>query len=155
VAKWLIVLALACAAGAAGCGGSSRLTKQQFITRADAICTNTQTQLAKLVFPTGNPSTASPAQLKQVASVLDQALALQKQQIADLKKLKPPKDFAGSFSDSLDELSEGMEHATDAADAARNGDGAAVSTSLAAAQSKATEANERAKVYGLKVCGSG
>ncbi len=65
---------------AAGCG-DDRLTKEEYIAQADAICKEGNEKMLALAVPTG---------LEEVAELAGQAIEIQEQAVADLRALKPP-----------------------------------------------------------------
>jgi hypothetical protein len=148
-----VVLALAAAAGCGGGGGGERLSKSDFITKADAICTAAHAKEQAIDFPSVDPQSATNDQLNQLADAIDKATDVDRNEISDLRDLRPPEDFDQGFGESMNELSEGLDHADKAAAAARKGDKENVTKELAAVEAKANEANDRARSYGLKVCG--
>jgi len=152
----LVGLGVALAAAAAGCGGGAggdRLTKADFIAKADAICSTAHDREQAINFPSVDPQSATDDQLNQLGTALDKAVEVDRTEIDDLRKLNPPEDFADGFDESMNELSEGLDHAEKAADAARDGKKEQIAKELAAVEAKANEANQRATAYGLKVCG--
>jgi hypothetical protein len=165
VTKWLMGTGLVLAVAAAGCGnggtgaggtgggGEERLTKAAFISQADAICATAHTKEQAIDFPSVDPQSATDDQMNQLAEALDKAVDVDRQEIDDLRKLNAPADFADGFDESMNELSEGLDHAEKAADAARDGKKEEITKELAAVEAKANEANDRAKAYGLKICG--
>src|SRR6478672_4995232 len=154
VTKWLAglsavgVLALL----AAGCGGSggggSALSKADFVSQADAICTQAHVDEAKIDFPTVDPTTASDSDLEKFGDAIEQATEVDRKEVEDLRKLTPPEDFQDNFSEAMVELSEGLDHAEEAAAEANKHDAAGMKRELDATQAKANEANAKAKAYG-------
>jgi hypothetical protein len=81
------VLLLATCAVLAGCGssGEKRLSKEEYAHRADAICARFNRQQPSLP----NLQNVTVKQVEQLAS---QTIPLLDRTIADLKRLRPPKD---------------------------------------------------------------
>ena len=75
----LVALGLLAACG----GGSTRLSKQEFAKRADALCAKYTSDLKKL---------GQPQSFPELAAFTDKAVPLAQRLIDDTKKLKPPQD---------------------------------------------------------------
>ena len=75
----LVALGLLAACG----GGSTRLSKQEFAKRADALCAKYASDLKKL---------GQPQSFSELAAFTDKAVPLAQRLIDDTKKLKPPQD---------------------------------------------------------------
>jgi hypothetical protein len=141
-----IVLALG-AAGCLGGGGSSSakpaLTRAQYISAASAICRHYQGQIATL-----KPST----NLALLADQGARAVALERAELKQLRKLEPPSADAVAIGRLLDSV----ESATLAGDAvvaaARSHNTAAVAAAAAALRTRLVESNRLAKPYGLDIC---
>jgi hypothetical protein len=143
-----IVLAL----GAAGClgggGGPSSsataaLTRAQYVSAAGAICRRYQAQIATLK-PTTN--------LAKLADQGARAVALERAELKQLRRLEPPSADAVTIGRLLDSV----ESATVAGDAlvaaARSHNTAAVAAAAASLRGRLAEANRLAKPYGLDIC---
>jgi hypothetical protein len=149
----LTCIALA-AAVLAGCGGYSaspagnggRLTKVEWVSAADDICSRSKAEIADL--PT--PESASTLVIQ-----LDSLIRIFSREVADLKTLTPqPAEQAGA--DAVVKaaglqitLAKGLK------EVARTGDTAAIQAYTVANQPRVREAQRVAGAYGLKVCGSG
>jgi hypothetical protein len=149
----LICIALAVAL-LAGCGGYSaspagnggRLTKVEWVSAADDICSRSKAEIADL--PT--PESASALVIQ-----LDSLIRIFSREVADLKTLTPqPAEQAGA--DAVVKaaglqitLAKGLK------EVARTGDTAAIQAYTVANQPRVREAQRVAGAYGLKVCGSG
>ena len=72
----------------------SRLSKADFISQADAICTTAHTKEQAIDFPSVDPHDGDrrPAE-RQLADAIEQATEVDREEIDDLRKLKPPEDF--------------------------------------------------------------
>lgn len=133
----------------AGCGGSDDkgLSKADYVTQADAICTKAAAQLDKdsqaAVQALG---TDSPTDEQLATIAKDVAVPNLEKQLGDLKALDAPKDD----KDTLDALYTDLDGAiakvkADPTTLINSGD--------ASATSPFASANEKAKAYGLKSCG--
>ena len=80
---------------------------------------------------------------------------MDRNEVGDLRNLEPPADYEKTFAAALDEFSAGLDHGEKAAAAARGGDVPSLRRELAVLQTKANQANAKARAYGLKVCGAG
>jgi hypothetical protein len=65
----------------AGCGGGKSLSKEEYASRADAVCAKYNEQIKAL---------KDPSNLSELADVADKTLPILDNAINDLKKLKPP-----------------------------------------------------------------
>jgi hypothetical protein len=154
LSKRLIVLAgiVAMAAGVAGCGSSddssdtTALTKQQFITQADAICKkgNTEIDAGFESFAEENdiPKNKEPSKAEGkeiVETVIVPSLDTQSEEIRALGVPSGDEDEISAMLDSLDESIEEAEEDPEALFTAKSDPFA--------------EPNELAQDYGLRVCG--
>src|SRR5690242_4702058 len=87
-------LAFALAALAAGCGGSSRLSKAEYVKRADAICAKYNAKIRALGRPTA---------ISGLPAYVDKALPLARKGDDELRALKPPKDEEQTAKEWLDQ----------------------------------------------------
>ena len=128
----------------AGCGGSSYkgLSKADFITQADAICKKFDDQV--------NAATQgidpSADQQKAVDVLQNQLLPAEREQVKELRKLKPPKEDRDTIKKMLDAVDDGV----DQADKDLKSDPSKV---FADDYDPFKSANEQAQAYGLKECG--
>lgn len=133
--------AVLCAAGLiAGCGGSARLSKAEFLKKGNAICAkgNAEIQAAGRKQFTKPPT---PAQL--VPFVKTTVIPSVQRQIDQVRKLKPPKSDEATVKDILDSAQAALDKAkANPLLLATNGPG------------PFAEANRKAKAYGLTTCGS-
>ncbi len=77
------LVAIFLATGCGGGGGGKPLTRDEYATKADAICAK-YTQQTKAL--------ANPSNLSDLANVADKTLPILDHAISDLRKLKPPAD---------------------------------------------------------------
>jgi hypothetical protein len=139
-------LALAAVAvGLAGCGSS--YTKQDFVARANGICTDTLGQ-TRAIAPAGAPQSN-----RALAAYLRQVLPILQQEATQLRALRRP---SGSDADkaSLDRYFSALDGQVAATkrlrDAAARNDGDGVSA--AESDLQASQAASLAARYGLKSC---
>jgi hypothetical protein len=128
--------------GATGAGGGEPLSKDEFLSQANAVCetgTKAIDQAADQVFTGRNPT---DAQLQRFA---DLAVPAVQAQIDGIKALTPPE----GDQDEVEAILDAAQKANDEVDA---------NPSLLAAGNEGedpyAEANERAADYGLTECGS-
>jgi hypothetical protein len=85
---------LAVALALAGCGSSS-LSTSQLRTRARRICAGARRRADRI------PTPSSPA---QTSAYLEHGLAALRPELAALRRLRAPSDFAGEYREGLDAL---------------------------------------------------
>jgi hypothetical protein len=114
---------------AAACGGdgSSRLSKSDFRSKADAICRKYEGQIAKATANVGGGA-------NQIAETIDKALPLIRKGQGELRDLKPPEDLAGTYNRWLDQGDDQVSQAEKLRDAARANDAKAFRSALAQLQ---------------------
>jgi hypothetical protein len=141
VRRLLVVLALV--ALLAGCGGSTRLSRQEFAKRADALCTKYASDLKKLGQPTSFP---------ELATFTDKAVPLAQRLIDDTKKLKPPKDEQATVDQWNTENQKVVDAIRALGDAASKSDQAAAQKALQAGDAANTKSNTLGKQLGMSAC---
>ncbi len=158
-----IVVAAATATMAASCGGGgsggTALSKEDFISQADAICTKHDEEFVNEIeptFPDGvDPTSASTsdADLKRFEEPLAATQELRASQVDELRALTPPEDFQEQWDTVLAFLDSSIEALGKAADAIGDADREAVAAAFAEGEEGSDEADRIAKGYGFKVCG--
>jgi hypothetical protein len=149
----LICIALATAL-LAGCGGYSaspagnggRLTKIEWVSAADDICSRSKAEIADL--PT--PESASALVIQ-----LDSLIRIFSREVADLKTLTPQPEEQANADAVVKAAGLQITLAQGLKEVARTGDTAAIQAYTVANQPRVREAQKVAGAYGLKVCGSG
>lgn len=154
----LAVLAAGCGGGSDG-GGGERLSKAEFVTKADAICTDFKAkgEKLKLDLPAGfDPTSASATeeQLDKFGDYIDDNVKLFRTEIDELRDLNPPVDVEDDFNKAVSLLEETADEGEDAAGAAHDADRDKLKEKLAESEKHSNEANTLAKKLGLTVCGS-
>jgi hypothetical protein len=130
----------------AACGGEDRgprLTKEQFATKADAICKKYNEQAESL---------ASPKSLTELADVADNTIPILHNAIRDWRKLNPPQseeDTVDEWIDSVEQLVGDLEEMRDQAD---EGSMAGVQKVVPQADRHNRRTNELATQLGMTVC---
>jgi hypothetical protein len=142
-----VLLALAVVGLAAGCGGGSgRLSKEEYVKQADAICTKYNAKLKALPRPTG---------ISALPAYVDRALPLARKGDDELRALEPPKDEEQTAKEWLDQNDSVVGSMERLRDAAKKGDRAGIQTALNEATSANQSANRLARQLGLTVCAQG
>ena len=141
-----IVLVVVIAGLAAGCGGSGRLSKADYVKQADAICTKYNAKLKAL---------ARPTSISALPAYVDKALPLARKGDDELRALEPPKDEEQSAKEWLDQNDSVVGSMERLRDAAKKGDRAGIQTALNEASSANQTANRLARQLGLRVCAQG
>jgi len=152
------------AVAAASCGGNGggttgeALSKEDFISQADAICTKHDNEFANEIestFPTVDPTSAntSDEDLKKFEEPLRATHDLRSRQVDELRALTPPEGFQGQWDKVLTFLDSSVEALANAADAVGDADREAMAAAFAKGQEGSDEADAIAKAYGFKVCG--
>ena len=142
------VIATACVAALAlgGCGGGGYqgLSKADFVTQANAICTNGQKALDSIGASVGSSPTLATLQRTYSGPFL----AAVREEVSQLRALKPPKADRTTIATMLDNLAAGITQFSAAITSAKSLQAVAAlkePPSLAAADKAATS-------YGLTAC---
>lgn len=103
------VCSAALAVSLAGCGGDDKddsapkpLTKEEFITQADKICSDGDDEIAAL-------EPAADASAEEQDQAVRDVGGLLREQAADIRKLTPPADIADDVDAMLDSLEAGAD----------------------------------------------
>jgi hypothetical protein len=144
------------AAGCGGGGGGPRLTRSEFASRAEAICS--RANAAAIIVDLGEVDPASPeasaADLQTFANGLDKVDHALDVWLTALRKLRPPQSFQGRYAAALDAAAASNSSYADAAKAARDGDKPAIVRSFRQAARHADQFNRTVTRYGLRACGT-
>jgi hypothetical protein len=143
-----MVLALTAAVGACGGGSSYKgLSKADFVSQAEAICTAGNTKIAKVSAQFGSKE---PTIEQFRDAYVNQLIPIFHGEVDDLRKLNPPAGDRDKIKQMLDDLSTGVDQAKADVQGAKSQ--AELSTIKEPAKMKAASAE--AKAYGLVTCGS-
>jgi hypothetical protein len=140
-----LLLALLLLAGCGGGSGSSgpRLTRDQYASKADAICTKYKAKTDAL---------SRPSTLSELADVSDQVLPLLHDARGELRALRPPSDEEATANAWLDEFDVIVDDVKKIRDKAKAGDTAGVQAVATPALRHDRHANELASQLGMTVC---
>lgn len=152
-ALWLLALALALATGliAAGCGdddddggdGGEALTKQEFITEADQICSDGNAEIEAAAEQTFGQSDQPPSATEQEQFAADTVIPNIQSQVDQIGDLAPPEGDEDQIQAILDAAREGLDAGEEEPSLFTEQGG----------QDPLAEASRLARDYGLTVCG--
>jgi hypothetical protein len=141
----VLPLLLALALLAAGCGGGgSRLSKQELVAKADAICTDYNAKFNAL---------GQPNSMDELKSFADKALPIAKEGREKLGELKPPKVIEDTYNEWLAEGDKAVDAIERLRDAAEKNDTAAVRKIGEEANRENQHSDRLARQLGFKACG--
>jgi hypothetical protein len=126
-----------------GGGGGTPLTKEEYASKADAICGKYNQQTKSL----GNPSN-----LSGLAKVADKTLSILDKAIADLKELKPPASEKATADQWMTQVENLKSDLAEIRDKAKANDTPGVQAVLPKAQDHNSKSNELASRLGMSVC---
>jgi chromosome segregation ATPase len=140
-----LLVAIALVAGCGGGGSGTRLTKQEYASKADAICGKYNRQVKDL---------SNPQNLSELEKVADQTLAILANAITDLKKLNPPASEQAKADQWLTQVENLEEDLTEIRDGAKDKNMQAVQAVLPKAEEHNRRSNALATELGMTVCNS-
>jgi hypothetical protein len=138
-----LLVAIALVAGCGGGGSGTRLTKQQYASKADAICGKYNQQVRGL---------SNPQNLSELEKVADQTLSVLASAIRELKKLSPPASEQAKADQWLTQVENLEEDLTEIRDGAIDKNMQAVQAVLPKAEEHNRRSNALAKELGMTVC---
>ncbi len=140
----LAVLALAASVAlVAGCGGGDRLSKEEYIAAADAVCAEANASIDALAEPTE----------ETLDEYLAKAEEISRAQLDKLRALKPPADDEATLNRAYDLVEQQIALAVGASEALKSQDQAEIDRISAEIDKLNAEADKIANDYGLKECG--
>lgn len=140
----LAAVAVAAGCGGGGGGGGDRLTSEEFVQQADAICEKANQQLDAL---------GEPQSVEELATMAAEALSISEQSVDALRELNPPEEFQAQFDRALDLLQQQNELGQDLVAAAEDGNQTQIEAIVADGEPLDTEADAIADELGLTDCG--
>jgi sugar-specific transcriptional regulator TrmB len=143
-----IVLAVAVLVVAA-CGGSSRLSRSEFVQRANAVCTKYEQKVTRAM------AGINPGDQTQLASAIGKALPVIREGNDELRALKPPEDLQQRFDRWLRIADNEVAAATELRDGLKKDDAKAVQRAFQKLRvSDAAQDTVARKGLGLTRCAS-
>jgi hypothetical protein len=144
------VLVVAAACGGNGEGGgeaaeAERLTKEEYIAQADAVCQEAENRFDEL----GDAQT-----IEEAAALGEEAVTIGEDQLEQLRAVRPPAEDEATIEEAYDLLEQQLAVARDLVEALREEDQAAAQELIAEGERLNEEADAIAAEYGLQVCGS-
>jgi len=137
------VLAAVLLAGCGGGSGSSRLTRDQYASKADAVCQKYKQKTDAL---------SRPTTLSELGDAADQVLPLLHDARGELRSLRPPADEEATADAWLDQFDVIIDDVKKIRDTAKAGDAAGVQSSARPALRHNEHANQLAAQLGMTVC---
>lgn len=140
-----LLVAIALVAGCGGSGSGPRLTKEEYASKADAICGKYNRQVGEL---------SNPQNLSELEEVADQTLSILANAIKDLKKLTPPASEQAKADQWLSQVENLEEDLTKIRDGAKERSMQAVQAVVPKAEEHNRRSNALATELGMTVCNS-
>jgi hypothetical protein len=141
-----VLAAVAVGVAVAGCGeskGSNRLSKEDYLKRADAVCTAYDHRLEEL---------PEPKTIEGVVTLADEAKPVAERGLAELRKLRPPTDLQEDVDAWLALNQANVDAIDDLRKAAAASDEAAARAVSQRAVENEQKADALAKRIGLEEC---
>jgi hypothetical protein len=142
---------LALVVSAACSGGPARLTKPEFITKWDAVCTTFRDRLDQV--GQALPSSPTAENLPQFEAPIREIGSLLRQELDALTAILPPKDDQATITSFLTDAAKVADVYEQLADAAHDDNLPAFQSAEDNFAQPAASATRTAQDYGLKVCG--
>jgi cobalamin biosynthesis protein CobT len=128
---------------AAGCGGESRLSQEDFQKEGNAICAKYDKQIEEI---------GTPTSVEEVPAYVNKVLPIVERQVEDMKELNPPEEDQQAFDAMIAEAEKTVEAGRDLGEAAEANDDAAVEKALNEGNAASDRADEHATDLGLTDC---
>ena len=135
---------LALALGATGCGGGDdRLSREEYVSKADAICTRVENRLERL---------GQAESVERFAQLAEEAIPIVRKSFDDIEALEPPEELEARVHE-WDEINRrGLEALEDLPAAARARNRTEVEGILRRADANEKRADKLAREIGFKKC---
>jgi hypothetical protein len=130
---------------ACGGGGTSRLSKPEYVRGADAICRRSNTKIDALGAPDQHEPTAEE---KAIGELID----IQRVALADLRQLAAPEADQATLGKWLGLVNQTVDQMQAVRSALKAGDSAGVTAANAKGRALNDQADQIARGYGLKQC---
>jgi hypothetical protein len=144
----LVPVAIALAAGAllaTACGGDEGLSREELISRGDAICEEYDQRTEQV---------EDPESLNDVERFVEETRTLIRDGVDELKELEPPEELAEDYNAWIAQNEENLGLLDDLEAAAAAGDEAQVQEILAEAEQAGAQADRLAGEMGFEECGA-
>lgn len=139
----LLLPLLAAVLALAACGGDDRLSRDEYIARADEICADIEQRGEAL---------QEPESVEDVRRFIDQARPLLQEGIDDLRALEPPEDLQGPHDSMVDAAAGGLPALDRLAEAAEQEDEEAFNAAVEEITRADEESSRIAGEMGMKAC---
>jgi hypothetical protein len=139
-----IALGVTAATLVAGCGGDDRLTREEFVSEADAICEEFDQRLDDV---------PEPESADDVERFADEARPVIEDGLAELRALQPPEELEEQWNELMDKNDEALEVLDDLSQAAASADEARLQEISEEASRQDAETDRMARAIGLENCG--
>jgi hypothetical protein len=123
----------------AGCGGDSRLSRGQFVQRANAICVKYEQKVTRAM------AGINPGDQSQLAGAIDKALPVIRKGNDELRALKPPQKLEERFDRWLKIADDEVAAARELRDALRKNDRSAMQRAFRKLQASDADQDEVAR----------
>ena len=138
-----LVAALALSLGAAACGGDDRLSREEYIAQADAICERVERQLQGL---------GQAESVEQFARLAERAIPIVRKSFDDIEALEPPEELEAKVHEWHEVNREGLRALEDLPAAARARNRSETEQILRKADETEQRADRLGREIGLKKC---
>jgi PII-like signaling protein len=127
----------------AGCGGDDRLSREEFVSEAEAICQ----EFDRRVEEVDEPQSADDVEryVNEVRPVIEDGLN-------ELEELQPPEEIEEQWNELVAKNDEGLQMLDDLAEAGTNGDEARLQEITEDATRRDNESDRIAREIGLQEC---
>jgi hypothetical protein len=128
----------------AGCGGGGdRLSQEELVSEADAICTRFEERLDEV---------EEPQDVQDVERFADETRPIIEEGIDELRALEPPEELEGEYDEWIAMNEDALQVIDDLSEAAAAGDEARVQEVIEDAERREQEADNLAREIGLEEC---
>lgn len=134
---------VALAAAAAGCGGDDRLSREEYVKQADAVCAKYEKRLDAL---------PEPESTEDLKAVIDEGLPIAREGTEELKALEPPEELEADVDEWHERNDKNLELIEDLGAAAEEDDEERIQELAAEADRNEQEADRIAAEIGLDNC---
>jgi transcriptional regulator with AAA-type ATPase domain len=129
---------------AGGCGGGDdRLSRDEYVKQADAICAKYQKRLDAL---------PEPENVQELKELVDEGLPIAREGYQELKALEPPEELEADVSEWFERNDRNLELIEELGQAAEEGDEQRIQSLASEAEKNEEEADRIATGIGLDVC---